>query len=171
MKIGSQILALILSVCEVIYLKIQFRKVPNTDNLNIIFQSHSIHAKDVSGVTALYHAASRHHIHITRILLLKGADNMAETNHKRQMPLHIAVLSNNCDMVLLLLHRSASRWASSIKGNTALHLAVVVPNMAVLEILLVKPTAIDATMPKTTLGGLVYVSRPPNEKEIIMLLL
>ncbi|MCJ1377619.1 hypothetical protein MMC17_000714 [Xylographa soralifera] len=142
---------------------------PYNYNLKIFLHFHSIHEKDASGLTALHYAASRHKVDIARFLLLRGANAMAQTNIRRQMPLHLAVLNNDYNMVVLLLYNSATYSARDIDGCNALHLAVVAADMAIVEVLVGQGITIDGrdNSGRTPL----HVATSEGKGEIIKLLL
>jgi len=81
-----------------------------------------VNAKTASGMTALMHAASKHHADALFSLLDKGADVNAK-RHDGMTALMLAAFFGHADIVHALLHNGADAGAQDNHGSTALRWA------------------------------------------------
>jgi len=95
--------------------------------------------RDLSGYTALHHAACHDYESVVKLLLEKGADIHAETIGS-ETPLHVACLFAGTSIIRVLLENGANPNAHFAGGqcSTALHTAAQRGNVEVVRLLLEK---------------------------------
>jgi ankyrin repeat protein len=102
-----------------------------------------VNAKDVSGNSRLYDAASLGHLVVARFLIENGADVNAQ-NHVGQAPLHIAAVGGHKALVELLLAHGANVHLTDGTGSTPLHGAARKGFRSIIEVLLAHGADVNA---------------------------
>jgi ankyrin repeat protein len=100
-----------------------------------------VNPRDASGRTPLHYAARKGSTAAAGLLLAAGADANAVYGSSRYTPLHEAALEGNAALVALLLDKGASLTARTESQATALHIAVLHPD--VVKALLAKDAPTD----------------------------
>jgi 26S proteasome non-ATPase regulatory subunit 10 len=92
-----------------------------------------------SGQLALHYASSRNRLDCARLLLETGGDRTAAMasfpDRSSNTPLHRAAAQGLADMVTVLVEAGAAISAVDLDGSTALHLATVEQQLAVVRLL------------------------------------
>lgn len=106
-----------------------------------------------SGQLALHYAASRDRLDCARLLLESGGERAAAMasfpDRGNNTPLHRAAAAGLTDMVTVLLEVGADVSAVDRDGSTALHLATVEQQLAVVQLLADKVCAYQSAMQYT----------------------
>ncbi|XP_020029207.1 85/88 kDa calcium-independent phospholipase A2 isoform X2 [Castor canadensis] len=107
----------------------------------ISMDSNQIHSKDPRyGASPLHWAKSAE---MARLLLKRGCD-VDSTSMSGNTALHVAVMRNRFDCVMVLLTYGANAGARGEHGNTPLHLAMSKDNMEMIKALIVFGAEVDA---------------------------
>ncbi|XP_059622402.1 ankyrin repeat domain-containing protein 27-like [Phlebotomus argentipes] len=98
----------------------------------------SVNLATEDGVTPLHAAIRYNNVHMTHILLAFGANPKAKTRSRWHTPLHFVATGQEVDAVVVFLDHTTKDIIDDedIKGNTALHLALLASNLHLVELLL-----------------------------------
>ncbi|XP_021114671.1 85/88 kDa calcium-independent phospholipase A2 isoform X6 [Heterocephalus glaber] len=106
----------------------------------ISMDSNQIHSKDPRyGASPLHWAKNAE---MARMLLKRGCD-VDSTSTSGNTALHVAVMRNRCDCVMVLLTHGANADARGEHGNTPLHLAMLKDNVEMVKALIVFGAEVD----------------------------
>ncbi|XP_060245041.1 85/88 kDa calcium-independent phospholipase A2 isoform X3 [Meriones unguiculatus] len=106
----------------------------------ISMDSNQIHSKDPRyGASPLHWAKNAE---MARMLLKRGCD-VDSTSAAGNTPLHVAVMRNRFDCVMVLLTYGANAGARGEHGNTPLHLAMSKDNLEMIKALIVFGAEVD----------------------------
>uniref|UniRef100_A0A1B0D592 Uncharacterized protein n=2 Tax=Phlebotomus papatasi TaxID=29031 RepID=A0A1B0D592_PHLPP len=108
---------------------VRTKVVPRGANVNLATED---------GITPLHAAIRYNNVHMTHTLLAFGANPKAKTRSQWHTPLHFVATAQEVDAVVVFLDHTTKDIIDDedIKGNTALHLALIASNLHLVELLL-----------------------------------
>lgn len=128
-----------------------------TDHIKTTLKSRIMALSACHGIPALNIAAFSGNRQVAKILLTNGADPNAADNYNGSTALHEAVLGRNLSLVQLLLAKGAVQTMKNSLGQTPLHIACLLGDIAVIKALCRSPLAKKAAQTFDKTG------KKPNE--------